>query len=171
MRTKKTKQEFIYDMQKRIEIRKTILSFVENVYFPMMALKFDGKVYNARFIKALNEEAKKINELMSVSEGYGSDEIKIQLRLNQWNYNDYEAILLKLRLKEGRINYDATVNDEVGKMWIEGFKSTIDEYQKSIDNYDVYMKVSEKLEEALKEYNNLPHSFRGHLDTNWMRIY
>lgn len=171
MRTRKTKQEFINDMQKRIEIRKTILSFVENVYFPMMALKFDGKVYNVRFIKALNEEAKKINELMSVSEGYGSDEIKIQLRLNQWNYNDYEAILLKLRFKDGRIDYDATVNDEVGKMWIEGFKSTIDEYQKSIDNYDDYMKVFEKLEEALKEYNDLPHSFRGHLDTSWMRIY
>lgn len=172
IRTKKSKEEFINEMNKRIEIRNTIMEFVENVYFPMMATKFDGKVYNARFINALNEEAKKINELMYVKRGYSMDEIEIQLRLDKWNYNDYESILLKLKTNaEGRIDYEATVNDEMGKKWIESFKSYIDEYQKAIDNYDEYMKVFVELNDALNKYNNLPHSFRGHLETSWMRIY
>ena len=59
IRTNKTKEEFIKEMEQRINIRKTLMDFVDNVYFPMMATKFDGKVYNARFINALNEEAKK----------------------------------------------------------------------------------------------------------------
>lgn len=172
IRTKKSKEEFIKEMNKRIEIRNTIMEFVENVYFPMMVTKFDGKVYNARFINALNEEAKKINELMYVKRSYSMDEIEIQLRLDKWNYNDYESILLKLKTNaEGRIDYEATVNDEMGKKWIESFKSYIDEYQKAIDNYDEYMKVFVELNDTLNKYNNLPHSFRGHLETSWMRIY
>ena len=172
VRTNKTKEEFIYEMRKRIEIRKTIMEFVENVYFPMMATKFDGKVYNARFLNALNEEAKKINELMYVKKGYSADEIEIQLRLTQWNYNDYESILLKCKTdEEGRIDYNATINDKLCQTWIANFKSYMDEYQSAIDNYDEYMKVFAKLANALDKYNKLPHSFRGHLDKSWMRIY
>ena len=172
VRTNKTREEFVKEMQKRIEIRKTIMEFVDNVYFPMMATKFDGKVYNARFINALNEEAKKISERMYVTKGYSNDEIEIQMRLSQWNYNDYESILLKCKTNaEGRIDYEATINDKLGQTWIENFKSYIKEYQNSIDNYDEYMKVFVELANALEKYNKLPHSFRGHLDTSWMRIY
>lgn len=172
IRTNKTREEFTKEMNQRIEIRKTIMDFVDNVYFPMMATKFDGKVYNARFINALNEEARKVSDRMYVKRGYGNDEIEIQMRLTQWNYTDYESILLKCKTNaEGRIDYDATVNDQYTKAWIESFKSCIEEYQKSIDNYDEYMKVFAELGEALDRYNKLPHSFRGHLDTSWMRIY
>ena len=172
VRTNKTKEEFIKEMQQRIEIRKTIMDFVENVYFPMMATKFDGKVYNARFLNALNEEAKKISERMYVKKGYSADEIEIQLRLSQWNYNDYESILLKCKTNaEGRIDYDATINDHYTKTWIESFKAWVNEYQKAIDNYDEYMKVFVQLADALEKYNKLPYTFRGHLDKSWMRIY
>ena len=172
VRTNKTREEFVKEMNQRIEIRKTIMDFVDNVYFPMMATKFDGKVYNARFLNALNEEAKKISERMYVKKGYSNDEIEIQMRLSDWNYNDYESILLKCNTNaEGRIDYDATINDHYMKAWIESFKSYIEEYQKSIDNYDEYMKVFVELNESLEKYNKLPHTFRGHLDTSWMRIY
>ena len=172
IRTRKTKEEFIKEMQKRIKIRKTIMDFVDNVYFPMMATKFDGKVYNARFLNTLNEEAKKINHLMYAKKAYSNDEIEILMRLNDWNYNDYESILLKCKTNaEGRIDYDATINDHYTKAWIESFKSYMDEYQKAIDNYDEYMKVFVELNESLEKYNKLPHSFRGHLDTSWMHIY
>jgi hypothetical protein len=170
IRTNKTKEEFINEMQQRIEIRKTILEFVDNVYFPMMATKFDGKVYNARFINALNAEAKKISERMYVKNGYSNDEIEIQLRLSDWNYNDYESILLKCKTNaEGRIDYHATVNE--CQTWIANFKSYINEYQKAIDNYDEYMKVFVQLADALEKYNKLPHTFRGHLDKSYMRVY
>lgn len=172
VRTNKTREEFIKEMNQRIEIRKTIMEFVDNVYFPMMATKFDGKVYNARFLNALNEEAKKISERMYVKKGYSNDEIEIQLRLTDWNYNDYESILLKCKTNaEGRIDYEATINDQYTKAWIESFKSYMEEYQKAIDNYDEYMKVFVQLADALEKYNKLPHTFRGHLDTTWMRIY
>ena len=172
IRTNKTKEEFINEMQQRIEIRKTIMEFVDNVYFPMMATKFDGKVYNARFLNALNEEAKKINERMYVKKGYSADEIEIQLRLSQWNYNDYESILLKCKTNaEGRIDYDATINDTYTKAWVANFKSYMDEYQKAIDNYDEYMEVFVQLADALEKYNKLPYTFRGHLDKSYMRIY
>lgn len=172
VRTNKTREEFVKEMNQRIEIRKTIMEFVENVYFPMMATKFDGKVYNARFINALNEEAKKISERMYVTKGYSNDEIEIRMRLSQWNYNDYESILLKCKTNaEGRIDYDATINDEYTKAWIESFKSYMDEYQKAIDNYGEYMKIFVQLADALEKYNKLPYTFRDHLDKSWMRIY
>jgi len=172
VRTNKTKEEFIKEMEQRINICKTIMEFVDNVYFPMMATKFDGKVYNARFLKALNEEAKKISEHMYVEKGYCNDEIKIQMRLSQWNYNSYESILLKCNTNaEGRIDYDDTINDHYTKAWIDSFNSHIEEYQKAIDNYDDYMKVYAELGDALMKYNKLPRSFRGNLDTSWIRIY
>ena len=172
VRTNKTREEFINEMKERINIRKTIMDFVNNVYFPMMATKFDGKVYNARFLNALNEEAKKVSERMYVKKGYSNDEIEIQMRLTQWNYNDYESILLKCKTNaEGRIDYEATINDKMCQSWIKNFKSYIEEYQNSIDNYDEYMKVFVELANALENYNKLPHSFRGHLDKSWMRIY
>lgn len=172
VRTNKTREEFVKEMNQRIEIRKTIMEFVEKVYFPIMATKFDGKVYNARFLNALNEEAKKISERMYVKKGYSNDEIEIQMRLSDWNYNDYESILLKCKTNaEGRIDYEATINDTYTKAWIANFKSYMDEYQSAIDNYDEYMKVFVELANALEKYNKLPHTFRGHLDKSWMRIY
>ena len=173
IRTKKTKEEFISEMKQRIEIRKTIMEFVENVYFPMIATKFSGKVYNVRFLNALNDEAKKIDERMYVKRGYNiNDEIQICFQLSRYNYTDYEAILLKLKTNaEGRIDYEATANDKLNIAWIESFKGGIAEYQNSIDNYDEYMKVFVELNEVLEKYNSLPYSFRGHLDTSWMHIY
>ncbi len=172
VRTNKTREEFVKEMNQRIEIRKTIMDFVDNVYFPMMATKFDGKVYNARFINALNEEAKKVSDRMYVKRGYGDDEIEIQLRLTQWNYTDYESILLKCKTNaEGRIDYEATINDKLCQTWIENFKSYMEEYQKAIDNYDEYMKIFVQLADALEKYNKLPYTFRNHLDKSWMKIY
>ena len=172
VRTNKTREEFVKEMKQRIEIRKTIMEFVDNVYFPMMATKFDGKIYNARFLNALNEEAKKINERMYVKKGYSNDEIEIQLRLTDWNYTDYESILLKCKTNaEGRIDYEATINDKLCQTWIDNFKSYTEEYQSAIDNYDEYMKVFVELANALDKYNKLPHTFRGHLDKSCMRIY
>ena len=51
MRTSKSKKEFIRDMEKHIEVRKIMLKFIQNVYFPTMAT-FNGKVYDIAFIEA-----------------------------------------------------------------------------------------------------------------------
>lgn len=172
MRQRKTKQEFVKEMKKRIELRNTILDFVNNVYFPLMRDKFDGKVYNARFINALNEKAKEINPLFYVkSREY--DHIEIQLRMTGWNYNDYEAIYVKCNLtSDGRIDYESTINDKVGTEWLKSFAVYCAEYQTAIDNYDYYLKKAEQMEQAVKEYNNtIPHAFRQNMDTTYIRVY
>ena len=112
-REKMTQGEFVKDIEKRIAIRREILEFVENVYFPMMALKFNGKVYNKRFINALNEEGKKMNEYLYVRERE-YDHIEISVRVNPYNYTDCETIYVKCNLtNDGRIDYDSTIIDNV----------------------------------------------------------
>ena len=170
MVTRKTKDEFVAEMRKRIEIRNMLYEFYINVYLPMMCTKFDGKVYNKRFLNALNTEAKKIHEWLYVAEKYG--EIVFELRLNQYNYNDYEAFMCRcLRTTDGRISYDATINDTLNKAWVENFNKYTEEIQSAIDNYDEYMKIADELSMAVKKYNILPSKFKGNIDTDYMRIY
>ena len=171
MRTNKTKQQFIEEMKQRINLREQLNSFYKEIFLPTLQ-KFDGKVYNVRFIKALREQADKCNKLMLVKEMDYNKGIEIQLRQHQYNYTDYESLWAKLVLtNEGRISYELTINDEIGKKWLENFNEYKNEYQMAIDNYDQYMTIAEQLEKALQTYNKLPHSFRNNLDTQWMHIY
>lgn len=171
MRTKKNKEQFIEEMKKRINLREQLNSFYNDIYIPTLQ-KFDGKVYNIRFIKALREQAQKLNNLMLIKELDNKNAIEIQIRYNQYNYNDYEALWAKLVLtKEGRISYELSINDELGKKWIANFNEYQNEYQRAIDNYDQYMAIADQLEKALNVYNNLPHTFRNNLNTQWMVIY
>lgn len=171
MRTRKTKEQFIEDMIKRINLREQLNIFYNDIYLPTLK-KFDGKVYNIRFIKALREQAKKLNNLIYVKELDYSNTIGVQLRYSLYNYTDYETLWVKLILtKEGRISYELTINDEIGKKWLENFNEYKNEYQMAIDNYDQYMTIAEQLEKALETYNKMPHTFRNNMDTEWMRIY
>ena len=172
IRTKVTKEEFIDKTKRRIEARNTIMEFVDNVFFPMMATKFDGKVLNVRFVKALSEEAKKINEQMRVREGYNRGEIEIRLLLDKWNYNDCESIVLRCITNENnRIDYEASVNDKMNNAWIANFKENTEDHQKAIDNYDEYMKVAVALNDAVDKYNNLPYVFRRGINKDYVNIY
>ena len=170
MRTKKNKEQFIEEMKKRINLREQLNTFYNDIYLPTLN-KFDGKVYNIRFIKALREQAEKLNNLIYVKELDNTNTIKIQIKLS-YNYTDYETLWVKLILtKEGRISYELTINDEIGKKWLENFNKYKNEYQRAIDNYDQYMTIVEQLEKAIETYNKMPHIFRNNIDTQWMRIY
>lgn len=171
MRTNLTKEEFIAKTEKRIEARKMIIEFYENVYLPMMCLKFNGKVYNIRFIKALREEAAKISELFYISEMKWGQEIEISLRTDKWNYNDTETLYVKCALNgEGRIDYEATVNNKEGKLWLDNFNNYTDTYKDVLEKYDEFMKVADELESAAEKYNKLPYAFRCNIDKNWLYI-
>lgn len=170
MRTKKNKEQFIEEMKKRINLREQLNTFYNDIYLPTLN-KFDGKVYNIRFIKALREQAEKLNNLIYVKELDNTNTIKIQIKLS-YNYTDYETLWVKLILtKEGRISYELTINDELGKEWLVNFNKYKNEYQRAIDNYDQYMTIVEQLEKAIETYNKMPHIFRNNIDTQWMRIY
>ena len=171
MRTRKNKEQFIEEMKKRINLREQLNIFYNDIYLPTLK-KFDGKVYNIRFIKALREQAEKLNNLIYVKELDYSNTIEVRLRYYSYNYTDYESLWVKLILtNEGRISYELTINDEIGKKWIENFKEYTNEYQMAIDNYDQYMTIAEQLEKALETYNKMPHTFRNNMDTQWMTIY
>ena len=171
MRTKKNKEQFIEEMKKRINLREQLNSFYNDIYIPTLQ-KFDGKVYNIRFIKALREQAVKFNNFILVKELDYKNGIEFQLRYNQYNYNDNETLWAKLVLtKEGRISYELSINDDLGKKWIASFNEYQTAYQRAIDNYDQYMTIADQLEKALNVYNNLPQTFRNNLNTQWMVIY
>ena len=107
MRTKKNKEQFIEEMKKRINLNEQLNTFYNEIYLPTLQ-KFDGKVYNIRFIKALREQAQNLNNLIWVKELDSKNAIEIQLRYSQYNYNDNETLWTKLVLtKEGRISYES----------------------------------------------------------------
>ena len=172
MITNNTKENFIKNMNDRIELRNIILDFYNNVFLPMLCLKFNGKVYNKRLINELNKEAQKIAPTLFVKEYYSYGEITICMRKEHFPYNDYESLLIKIVTNdEGRIDYDASIQDTYAVAWLNLFKVGIDNYQTTIDNYDKYMKVADQFEYALYAYNKLPYTFRQNINKDYLRIY
>ena len=169
METHKTKEQFIKDCEMRIEHRNALVDFYNKVYMPTLQ-KFDGKVYNKRFINALQTEAKKISEMMCVyDEEY---HIIISFQNYKFNYNDCENLYVGCKKnEEGRIDYQATINDATFKAWVDNFKLYTLEYQNAIDNYDDYMTVANAMEQAVKAYNSLPSPFKGNCDKRFFYIH
>ena len=163
MREYQNKEQFIAKCKKRIIVRNIIMDFYLNVYLPTL-LKFNGKVYNIRFIKALREKAKEIpnwGELAYVKEK-SYDHIEMQIRFDGWNYTDYESMYFPCELTtEGRIDYEKTINYKQTKPLEENFNKYTKEIEDTIKNYDQYMKVVDQLQKAVDEYHKLPITFRG----------
>lgn len=166
MRTKMNKEQFFNNVQKKINHRNALNDFYINVFLPI-AKKFDGKVYNIRFIKALRGEAEKISKCIFIGElmdGY----IEINYRMGIFSYSDFEYAYYPLPLNEnGRISYEDCVNKGFDA---ESFAKITNEYQNSLDNYDKYMEIADRLADVVKEYNSLPYKFRSNIDVN-LHIY
>ena len=166
MRTQKTKEQFIQRMEQQIQNLTELLNFYNNVYLPTLQ-KFDGKVYNKRFINALKEQI--TNKLMFVKDRE-RDEIIIGIRFTEYNYNDYNSMFCKLLVNnEFRVDYNATINDKIGQKWIENLSTEIEQIKLIISNYDEYITVTQKLQEHINNYSNLPYQFRENivLDKIW----
>lgn len=160
MRTHKTKENFIARLEKEIVVINELLNFYKNVYLPTLA-KFNGKVYNKRFINALKEQCN--NELMFIRDKE-RDEVVIELRFEKHNYNDCKYMYCKLLVdNENRIDYIATVNDNIGNKWIENLSREINEIQYVIENYDNLMRVVEDCQKVINEYSELPYQLRNNI--------
>lgn len=163
MKENQNKQQFIAKCEKRIEVRNIIMDFYLNVYLPTL-LKFNGKVYNIRFIKALREKAKEIpnlGELAYINEK-SYDHIEMQIHFDRFNYSNYESMSFPCELTtEGRIDYEKTINYKYAKLWEENFNKYTKEIEDTIKNYDQYLKVVDQLQKAVDEYHKLPSAFRG----------
>ena len=170
IRTIKTKDEFVKEMNERISISKNLLDVYNNIYLPTLK-EFDGKVYNIRFIKALRAKVEN-NKRIYISERKYDDMIEIRQRTSDFNYTDYECLCVRcLTNEENRIDYNATLEDKYHNIWLKNFKEYFEEYQNAIDNYDAYMEQVNQLAKTINDYNNLPSPFRQNVEKTWLNIY
>ena len=170
IRTIKTKEEFVKEIQERISISKNLLDVYNNIYLPTLK-EFDGKVYNIRFIKALRAKVEN-NKHIYITERKYDDMIEIRQRISDFNYTDYENLCVKcLTNEEGRIDYNATLEDKYHNIWLKNFKDYTEEYQNVIDNYNAYMEQAHQLADAINDYNNLPSPFRQNIEKFTLNIY
>lgn len=171
IRTIKTKEEFVKEIQERISISKNLLDVYNNIYLPTLR-EFDGKVYNIRFIKALRAKVENNKRIYISERDEYDDMIEIRQRISDFNYTDYENLCVKcLTNEENRIDYNATLEDKYHNIWLKNFKDYIEEYQSVIDNYDAYMEQANQLAKTINDYNNLPSPFRQNVEKTWLNIY
>ena len=160
MRTHKTKETFVQRAEKEIIAINELLSFYENVYLPTLQ-KFDGKVYNKRFINALKEQCN--NELMFIRDKE-RDEVVIELRFEKHNYNDTKHMYCKLLVNsEYRIDYNATINDNIGNKWIGNLINEINELNDVIANYDNYLAIANECQKQIDKVAELPYQIRQNI--------
>ena len=171
IRTIKTKDEFVKEIQERISISKNLLDVYNNIYLPTLK-EFDGKVYNIRFIKALRAKVENNKRIYISERDEYDDMIEIRQRISDFNYTDYENLCVKcLTNEENRIDYNATLEDKYHNIWLKNFKDYTEEYQNVIDNYDAYMEQVNQLAKTINDYNNLPSPFRQNVEKTWLNIY
>lgn len=157
MRLDLEKDKFIERLRKEIKHRNDLNDFRQDVFIPILH-KFDGKVYNIRFIKALREACD--DELIQIRE-LENDHIVIEKKIDKFKYTDTEQMYLKLILNEdGRINESKSLMDEMGKKWIENFHGETEERMKIIADWDFYMDKCEAVRKAIEEYSKIPYRLR-----------
>ena len=171
IRTIKTKDEFVREMNERISISKNLLDVYNNIYLPTLK-EFDGKVYNIRFIKALRAKVENNKRIYISERGKYDDMIEIRQRISDFNYTVYENLCVRcLTNEKNRIDYNATLEDTYHNIWLKNFKDYLEEYQNAIDNYDAYMEQAHQLADAINDYNNLPSPFRQNIEKFTLNIY
>lgn len=159
MRTKFTKEIFVERLTKENKHRHDLLDFYNRIFLPTLQ-KFDGKVYNIRFIKALREANE--DELIYVRERE-NEHIIVEKRFKKYNYTDCEQLYIKVILKGGRIDAAASISDEMGKKWVENFKLHTDELLAVIENYELYIDKCEELQTAINEFSKISYKFRENI--------
>ena len=160
MRLHKDKEQFFSRLKKEIFVINELLEFHKNVYLPTVE-KFNGKVYNKRFINALKEQCN--NELMLIRDRE-RDEIVIELRFEKHNYTDCKRMYCKLLLNSDyRIDYNATINDDLGNKWIGNLSTEIEDLQSVMNNFDNYLQVANECQEVISKFAELPYQFRNNI--------
>lgn len=161
--TLKSKDDFIKETTRRIELNKELLDFYHNEYLPTLQ-QFDGKVYNVRFIRALQEKAAQ-HEFMAVSEDVKfCGNIELSIRMTQYNYNDKECLYCKCITENGRISYNASINNKEQQVFIQNALSDIESAQQAIDNYEHYIQLTQELIDKIKDFNQIPFNFRRNVN-------
>ena len=121
-----TKDEFSAEMDERIAIREKLLGFSEGTYIKVLE-KFDGKVLNARFLKALREEASKQSQMLD-KVGYNllGLENKVSDVLSNYNsaHQEIESIMSSSSEIRDSIGTLSSANSKAADLLKQSFDTT-----------------------------------------------
>lgn len=169
MRTNTTKEEFINDLQTRIETRKDVLNIYENLFLPLLK-KFDGKVFNKKFrvqfAELLEENNIKNVLLRDMNLSFANCRYTLDKQNYKFNYSDVESLYFQFVLSDGRIDFEATISNEENIRNLNQFKNGITSYERCINNYDKYIEIAKETEEKIKEFNDMHYLFRQNIKIN-----
>ena len=156
MKEIKEKSAFVAQVKREIEVSENLIKWYEEKFLPTLK-KFDGKVYNKRFLTALDSEKEDLMWIRPLKYNH----IIIEGYHEKGNYVDRESLYAMVKLNdEGRIDYEASINDDMGKSWIENFHKNIHDLRDSIEKYEEYLQVAKELQEKLKEWGEVNYRFR-----------
>jgi hypothetical protein len=173
------KDEFIKLISVDIEHREQLRKFF-NTTFVEVVKRFDGKVYNARVAKAINEALKAVNPLfwadcdIKSPESYSNYpnnnyvEVVLKARRDDHNYQNYQALYTKIMLETDdnynlRVSADMSKNEKYVIAWAENFDETTNEMKTTIKKYDKFCKVAQKVADSISEFSELPQTFRNNI--------
>lgn len=168
MRYNETKSEFTNRMNHEKKNREQLRKAYNNIFLSLLD-KYDGKVFNARFTNELREKLREFDTLMSCrEESQHCDDITIYIecRNSPTNYSDTERLYIKVMCDRDdnynyRVNAEKSKEDRFAVAWLENFDKETAQKSVTAKNYDKYVKLAEKLEAMIKEYNEIPSDFRN----------
>lgn len=178
MRTKETKEVFINILKKEIKNAETLQKFYDEKFLPILR-KYDGKVFNARFINEVEKAMKAESPYMSIyKENHNREEFTLVMsyRNTPHNYSDCEQlyVLLSCPYDENyynRVSVEKTEANELGRAWLSNAKKDIAEKKEAIKHYDEFMKVANGLEAIINRFNALPYAFRRNFESYYFFIH
>jgi hypothetical protein len=163
------RDDVLAELNRRIEILKELQTIYENIVVPTIN-KFNGKVYNIRFIKALREA---INDnLVNVYEMDYNNFVKIEKRYERFNYTKSETMYVEVCVnKEGRIDAELTFESKGHKNNVGHIGKAIETTQDTLDNFEGYLSQARELYDRIEEFNRLPYEFRKNVERYRFTLY
>jgi hypothetical protein len=177
MREKMNKSDFINKLRTEIEHREMMVKAF-NTAFQDVLTAFDGKVYNKRFVNALNEKLQGINPLLFAREEQGTHResysnykdlfcvgITINCRFDKYNYQDKEQLYTNIIVipENYRIDAEKSKAEKMTLIWYENFNKYTEEKKRVIKDYNKMIKVAQKVADSIKEFKELPNDFRENI--------
>lgn len=157
-----TKEEFKSNALREIELRKKLISFYECVFLPTLK-KFDGKVYNRRFLNAMKKH-EKFEAGNTIIHDRNSESIRVEMKPENGFWSESASLYLIVKLdNEWRIQYEQTISDKLGQAWVANQSQEIDQRNDAMQRYDELMEVAKKVDAVIEEFKELPYCFRQNL--------
>jgi hypothetical protein len=158
----KTKEQYLSEVSTIITNRNDLTKFRKEVIEPAI-VKFNGKVLNARFTKAISSDEKSIYSKIT-----STNEHAVCISVTKYAQPKEEIMWLEIQLNNGGRIVGET---EMSKKWSDGFDNTTSAYLSLNDNYDKYMETVVELKNAIEKFNDLPSVFRANIYRNAFTIH